>query len=263
MLSLKNVDHGKTFDWGNASDYYAKFRDIYPEEFYEKLLEYGIGTACQSVLDVGTGTGVIPRNMYKYGARFKGIDIAENQIEKAKELAKKGNMDIEFSVSPAEEMPFADDSFDAAVASQCFFYFNHDISAPTMNRVLKNGGLYAVTYMAWLPFEDEIAKASEDLVLKYNPKWTGCGERRHDVFIPEVYEWFFDLEETYLEDVSVPFTRESWNGRIMACRGIGASLSPERVDAFSREHMKLLEEIAPEEFKVKHYITMTLLKNKK
>ena len=32
----KRIDAGKAFDWGRTSDDYAKYRDIYPKEFYEK-----------------------------------------------------------------------------------------------------------------------------------------------------------------------------------------------------------------------------------
>ena len=32
------IDGGKAFDWGKTSSDYAKFRDIYPEEFYKKFL---------------------------------------------------------------------------------------------------------------------------------------------------------------------------------------------------------------------------------
>lgn len=52
------------------------------------------------------------------------------------------------------------------------------------HRMLKTGGRILVLYMAWLPFEDEIAVASEKLVLKYSPKWSGAGETVHPIFIP-------------------------------------------------------------------------------
>ena len=37
----------------------------------------------KTVLDIGTGTGVLPRNMYKYGAEWTGTDISPEQIEQA------------------------------------------------------------------------------------------------------------------------------------------------------------------------------------
>lgn len=64
----KNIDDGKPFDWGKTSSDYAKFRDIYPAEFYQKIICRNLCISGQSVLDLGTGTGVLPRNMYHYGA---------------------------------------------------------------------------------------------------------------------------------------------------------------------------------------------------
>jgi len=58
MITNKNVDNGQPFDFGRASLDYAKYRDIYPAEFYDKVLELGLCTKDQYVLDLGTGTGV-------------------------------------------------------------------------------------------------------------------------------------------------------------------------------------------------------------
>jgi hypothetical protein len=52
------------------------------------------------------------------------------------------------------------------------------------------------------------------------------------------------------------FTREAWQGRIRACRGIGASLSPEDVERFDADHRKLLEATAPDAFSVLHQMTI-------
>lgn len=47
-----------------------------------------------------------------------------------------------------------------------------------------------------------------------------------------------------------------------ACRGVGASLSTEEIECWEMEHKKLLEEMAPEEFSVKHYVAMLELRKK-
>lgn len=122
------------------------------------------------------------------------------------------------------------------------------------------GGLFVVLYMAWLPFEDSIAKKSEELILKYNPAWTGCGEKRHPISMPEWYGRYFTVESQEVFDLHVPFDRESWNGRMKACRGIGASLSKAEVQKFDEEHRRLLMEIAPEKFGILHYGAMTVMR---
>lgn len=262
MIENANIDGGKGFDFGRTSEDYAKYRDIYPEEFYNYLIDRGICTEGQRVLDIGTGTGVLPRNMYKYGARFTGIDIAPNQIEQAQLLAQAGGMDIEFAASPAEDINFPAETFDAVTACQCFTYFNHAILAPQISNILKPGGRLAVLYMAWLPYEDKIAGASEDLVLKYSPNWTGCGETRRLIGVPSEYEEYFEVESREMFDLNVPFTRETWNGRMKSCRGIGASLPEEEIAKFEREHMELLANIAPSEFEILHYAAVTILRKR-
>lgn len=258
----QKIDQGKAFDWGKASADYAKYRDIYPPAFYQKLLAEGLCTAGQQVLDIGTGTGVLPRNLYQHGARFTGTDLSGEQIAKAKELAARAGMEIAFLQMPAEQSDFAEGSFDVITACQCFFYFDHAVLAPKLSRILKKDGRLALLYMAWLPAEDAIAGASERLVLQYNPCWSGSGETRHPIDIPPIYSDYFVQEKTELFDLAVPFTRESWNGRIRACRGIGASLSPEEVARFDQEHQALLQRLAPDTFSILHYAAMAILRRK-
>ncbi len=36
-ITNRDIDGGKPFDWGKTSLDYAKFRDIYPKEFYQNI----------------------------------------------------------------------------------------------------------------------------------------------------------------------------------------------------------------------------------
>ena len=263
MQKINNIDDGKPFDWGKTSEDYAKYRDIYPEEFYRKLTERGLCVSGQRVLDIGTGTGVLPRNLYSFGAKWTGTDIAENQIEQAKILAEQQGMDIEFYTCQAEDLDYPDDTFDVVTACQCIWYPNHDILAPKLAKIIKKGGKFLILYMGWLPFEDEIAGKSEDIIRKYNPVWNGAGDTVHPVWIPPQYEQFFDITLEEQTRVDIPFTRESWHGRMRACRGVGASLSPSELEKWDAEHMQMLVDNAPEQFNIKHYIAIAELTNKK
>jgi hypothetical protein len=53
----RRIDAGKPFDWGRTSKEYARFRDIYPEEFYRKIVDRKLCISGQRILDLGTGTG--------------------------------------------------------------------------------------------------------------------------------------------------------------------------------------------------------------
>lgn len=259
-ITNRDIDSGKPFDWGKTSLDYAKFRDIYPKEFYQKIVDRKLCINGQTILDIGTGTGVLPRNMYQYGAKWTATDISENQIEQAKILSK--GMDIDYYAVSTEDIDFSDNSFNVITACQCFWYFNHETVMPKLWRMLKQGGSILVLYMAWLPFEDKIAGASENLVLKYSPNWSGAGETIHQISIPDCYKEKF--EPVYHEEfiLKVPFTRESWNGRMKACRGIGASLADKEILMWEQEHRTLLEHIAPNEFDILHYGAIAELKKR-
>ncbi len=258
----ERIDAGKAFDWGRTSEDYAKFRDVYPSLFYEKVAHRGLCVKGQKVLDLGTGTGVLPRNMYGYGADWVGTDISPEQIAQAKHLAESDNMNIDFTVVSAENIDYPNETFDVITACQCFWYFDHEKVMPNLSRILKKDGRLVILYMAWLPFEDKIAGASEELVLKYSPDWSGAGETKHPIWIPDVAYDYFDLEDHEEYDIKVPFTKETWHGRMRACRGVGASLDAASLAKWDAEHRKLLERIAPDSFEILHYAAIAVLKKK-
>ena len=261
-ITDKRIDGGKPFDWGRTSADYARYRDIYPDEFYAAVTSRGLCTDGQRVLDVGTGTGVLPRNMYRFGAKWTGADISEEQIAQAKRLTQEGGMDIDFVACPTEKLSFPDQSFDVITACQCFWYFDHKITSPLFSRMLVKGGRLLVLYMAWLPFEDAIAGESEKLVLGYNPDWTGAGETMHPIFIPDEVKEYFEPVYSAEKKLMVRFTKESWHGRMRACRGVGASLSGEQLAAWEADHRALLDRIAPDEFDILHYMAIAELKKR-
>lgn len=261
-IQKNDIDGGKAFDWGRTSSDYAKFRDIYPPLFFDKVAERGLCVKGQRVLDIGTGTGVVPRNMYHYGAEWTGADISENQIAQAKMLAQSSGMNIGFVVSATEKLDFPDETFDVITACQCFFYFDYDVVITKLARLLKKGGRLVILFMAWLPDEDKIAGDSERLVLRYNPKWTGGGYTRQPVFVPEIAKEYFDIEHAEDYDLMVPFTRESWNGRMKACRGVGASLSEEEISAWEHEHMEMLAKTPSNDLEILHHAAMAILRKK-
>lgn len=261
-ITDKPIDSGKAFDWGKTSKEYAKYRDIYPEEFYKRIIDRGLCIQAQRVLDIGTGTGVLPRNMYRYGANWVGTDISPEQIEQAKALAVAGSMKIDFQAVAAEQIDFPDASFDVITACQCFWYFDHEKVMPKLARLLKPDGKLLILYMAWLPFEDGIAGKSEELVLKYSPNWSGAGETRHAIWIPDIAYKYFEMEEHEEYDLVLPFTKESWHGRMKACRGVGASLSSGELAKWDVEHRALLDEIASDDFEVLHYAALAVLRKK-
>ena len=79
-MNNKHIDNGRQFDFGKTSSAYSRFRDIYPEELYNRLRALGVAADNSSWLDLGTGTGVLPANLYNPNAAITGVEISEEQI---------------------------------------------------------------------------------------------------------------------------------------------------------------------------------------
>lgn len=255
-LSFDTVDHGNGFDFGRAAADYAKYRDIYPASLYRKLEETGAVRAGLRVLDAGTGTGVLPRAMYGTGARFTGIDLSPEQIEAARALS--AGKAIEYRVSPAESTPFPARSFDTVTACQCIRYFDPERFSAELARIMVPGGLLAVVHMNWLPHEDPVARMSEEVILACNPAWTGGGFRPSPLREYGPAKERFTRQAAFAWREALPFSIDSWAGRLRSCRGLGASLPPERVAAFERQLRTRLAGEAGERFTVLHYVEIEL-----
>ncbi|MGE0527955.1 MAG: class I SAM-dependent methyltransferase [Bdellovibrionales bacterium] len=252
MHEIPPHDPGRVIDWGKTSEDYAKFRPGPPESFYRRLAALDIGLPGQRLLDLGTGTGVLARTFAKRGVQISATDISDEQIRVAKELAAGADQTIDFRVAAAENQPYSDHGFDVITANQCWLYFDKARIIPEVKRLLRSEGLLVTSHLSWLPREDEIARATESLVLKFNPQWTAGNFSGVIPPFPHWAEKHFRLRAMFYYDEQIPFTIETWRGRIRACRGIGASLTPEEVQLFDEAHEKMLRELVGERFTVLH-----------
>lgn len=107
-----------------------------PQQLYERLMKLGVAADDTSWLDLGTGTGVLPKNMYNPKASITGVDITEEQIEYARNYASDNGLKIDYLVTPAEKTNLPDRSFDCITAAQCFFYFDSDVMQREIKRLL-------------------------------------------------------------------------------------------------------------------------------
>lgn len=253
-MQLEHIDSGRAFDFGKTSQDYAQYRDIYPYSLYDKLRRFGVGARGQEILDLGSGTAVLPINLYETGARFTSTDISENQVAYGRQLAReKGLQNIRFRVCSAEDTGFADGSFDAVTAVQCFQYFDAQRAAREIARVLRPNGVFCKIFMDWLPHEDDIIAEMERLVLQYNPAWSGGGFDRFRYRYPDWAEGLFMIDTIHSYNADLTFTKEAWLGRLRSCRGVGASLSPEKIAAFEADYRAMLQRYE-EPLHLKHQI---------
>jgi SAM-dependent methyltransferase len=104
----------------------------------------------QRVLDVACGTGVVAITCALTGARTTGLDLTPELIAHARENSTIADVDVEWHVGDAEELPFEKGAFDVVVSQ-----FGHmfaprpEVAIGEMLRVLKPGG--TVAFSTWPP----------------------------------------------------------------------------------------------------------------
>jgi SAM-dependent methyltransferase len=97
------------------------------------------------VLDVACGTGNSALPLARNGCIVTGVDIATNLLVQARERAAAENLTVTFDEGDAEQLPYADASFDAVVTMfGAMFAPRPELVASELARVLKPGGRLAM-----------------------------------------------------------------------------------------------------------------------
>ena len=92
-------------------------------------------------LDIGCGEAGNTRVLARKGATMFGIDLAPRFIRHAREAEQHTPLDIEFHLADCKELPFAQASFDFAVAFMSLMDVGDlDRALNEAYRVLKPGG---------------------------------------------------------------------------------------------------------------------------
>lgn len=136
---------------GSAAEVYEQF--FVPALFAQwgpRIVDVAAVRAGERVLDVACGTGVAARAALERVGRagaVVGLDVNEQMLE----VAQRGGGSIEWRAGRAEDLPFADATFDAVLCLFGLMFFEDRARAlQEMARVVRPGGRVAVAVWASL-----------------------------------------------------------------------------------------------------------------
>jgi SAM-dependent methyltransferase len=237
-----NVDFGKT-----ASDY-ARHRAGFPDAFFDRIFALGAVHENDRVLDLGTGTGTLARGFALRGCEVTGLDRSAALLEQARELDARAGAAVRYREGPAEEIPFADASFEVVCAGQCWHWFDRARTAEQARRVLVAGGRLILAHLDWISRRGNVVEATERLIERHNPEWKmGGGNGIHAYELDDAAAAGFIDIASFSFDLAVEYTHEAWRGRIRASAGVAASLPADAVAGFDQELRKLLARDFPDD----------------
>ena len=103
----------------------------------------------QRILDIATGTLVIPRKILRKkipGIQITGLDFTESMLRQGKKKLSSENITntINLTCADAMALPFSDQSFDVVVSGLASHHMDIPLMLSEMKRMLTPGGLLSI-----------------------------------------------------------------------------------------------------------------------
>ncbi|MBI5049937.1 MAG: methyltransferase domain-containing protein [Nitrospirae bacterium] len=144
---------------GRTLDHAAWFYDILSplmlfcqeKRISEKAIRLLNLSGVNKILDVGCGTGTVAIKIakglgYKNNSLIVGLDAALKMIDVARKKSKRLK-NIRFDVEIAENLPYEDESFDAAISTFFFHHIDFELKKKALQeiwRVIKRNGAVVI-----------------------------------------------------------------------------------------------------------------------
>ena len=146
--------------WERVADKYDSVWASSTRQFIPPLLDAANIAKEMSILDVGCGPGYVSAAAAERGAKPIGLDFSAEMIAIAKKMFPR----IEFRRGDAQNLPFANASFDRVVANFALLHLaDPERACAEAARVLKSGGRFGFTTWAKIS-ENPFVKLVDDAI---------------------------------------------------------------------------------------------------
>src|SRR5690606_20007468 len=151
-------------NFSSNSDQYARFRPTYPPEFFDFL--NSLLPVKEMAWDCGTGNGQVAHELAKTFDRVFATDISRSQIDNAVQADN-----IQYSIQPAEQTNFENNSFDLIVIAQAIHWFEFKKFYAEVRRTAREHAVICVVGYGLIKISEQIdliiANFYENVVGKY------------------------------------------------------------------------------------------------
>lgn len=174
---------------------YVSSRPSVPTKIVTKITDYlkqNRSGPYELAVDVACGSGQSTLVLAE-GGDFKkviGVDVSPGQIREANQRSDKPE-NVEFMESSAEILPFEDGSVDVVYVNMAIHWFNREAFFPEVQRVLKPGGVLAISMFS-------NTGAESPLDLEQDKRQTFDAAQRK--FIQEILPYFDKGISLYMEE---------------------------------------------------------------
>ena len=154
LVNQENINR-----WNGFADVYNNARPT-PPEVITKTIGMYLGGVPDTVIDLGSGTGLSAQIWKDIAKTVIGIEPNDDMRAEAEKNVKYANISFRKGVSNDTKLPA--DYADVVTVSQAFHWFDIDSTLTEVYRILKEGGVFAVFDCDWPPAVDWQVEAAYD-----------------------------------------------------------------------------------------------------
>ena len=131
-------DRRRATSFGSVAQAYAEYRPGYPAEAAAWL----VGSSPAKVLELGAGTGKLTGPLTALGHKVVATDTSTDMLTQLRTRSPGARP----AATRAEQIPLGPAAVDVVVSAQAFHWFDTDRTLPEIARVLRPGGVLALTW---------------------------------------------------------------------------------------------------------------------
>jgi SAM-dependent methyltransferase len=248
-------------DWGKTAADYAVHRHGFPKTFYARLAALDVIRPGLQVVDLGTGTGTVARELAQRGCNVIGIDLSDAMLEHARHLAREANLPAQFTQARAEATGLRSSCCDLVSAGTCWHWFNRPAAAQEARRLLRPHGAIMVAAMDIADTPGSIGAALAALFQEFYGLSREALLKARDRMTFNWPAWLDDLTaagfsgfECFGFEPALEYTQEAFRGRIRASAAGGVAVPPARRAEFERSFEAMLQLFPSEPLIVFHRV---------
>jgi ubiquinone/menaquinone biosynthesis C-methylase UbiE len=142
------------------------------EQIHDVLIELADLRGNAEILDVGCGTGILSSRLAgtSEGLIVHGVDINPRMIRVARKRGNRRNLQVEYQVGTAVQLPYRDGQFDVVFSCLLFHLLDSsekELGLREIRRVLRPGGRYVCAEFEKYPIRfwgGKLARYAENLI---------------------------------------------------------------------------------------------------
>ncbi len=234
---------------GNVA-FYERYRLGYPDRLLKRLVALAGLAPGDSVLDLGTGTGMLAIPFARLGLKVTALDPEPAMLAAAKTAAQASNVAVDFRLSGSGDLTPGMGPFKLAAMGRSFHWMDRSATLAMLDRIVAPGGGVALFHDAHPPVEENgWFKILYDVARKFgrdeneHVRERNGGHRRYEPFL-------FASAFTELDWLSVTIRQTLTIDDIIGRAFSMSTCSPDRLggkqEAFAAQLRAALRELSPD-----------------